>query len=55
MLETGLTPDGDSVGDGMTEVVRNTSQLPTDDRMAIAVYLKSLPPVEGPPKPPKKG
>jgi mono/diheme cytochrome c family protein len=54
MLETGMTPDGDSVGGGMTEVVRNTSQLPADDRMAIAVYLKSLPPVEGPPKPPKK-
>jgi mono/diheme cytochrome c family protein len=54
MLETGMTPDGDSVGGGMTEVVRNTSQLPADDRMAIAVYVKSLPPVEGPPKPPKK-
>jgi mono/diheme cytochrome c family protein len=54
MLETGMTPDGDSVGGGMTEVVRNISQLPADDRMAIAVYLKSLPPVEGPPKPPKK-
>jgi mono/diheme cytochrome c family protein len=54
MLETGMTPDGDSVGDGMTEVVRNCSQLPADDRAAIAVYVKSLPPVEGPPKPPKK-
>ena len=54
MLETGMTPDGDSVGGGMTEVVRNTSQLPADDRAAIAVYLKSLPPVEGPPKPPKR-
>jgi mono/diheme cytochrome c family protein len=55
MLETGLTPDGDSVGGGMTEVVRNCSQLPAEDRVAIAVYVKSLPPVEGPPKPPKKG
>src|SRR5215467_3792041 len=55
MLETGMTPDGDSVGSSMTEVVRNCSQLSADDRTAIAAYIKSLPPVEGPPKPPKKG
>jgi mono/diheme cytochrome c family protein len=55
MLETGMTPDGDSVGGSMTEVVRNCSQLSADEHTAIAVYLKSLPPVEGPPKPPKKG
>lgn len=51
LLETGHTPDGDSVGGSMTEVIRNTSQLPGPDREAIAVYLKSLPPVEGPPRP----
>ena len=34
----------------MTEVIRNTSQLPAADREAMAVYLKSLPPVEGPPR-----
>ncbi len=51
LLETGHTPDGDSVGGSMTEVIRNTSQLPDADREAIAVYLKSLPAVEGPPRP----
>jgi hypothetical protein len=35
-------------------VIKNTSQLPPQDRNAIAEYLKSLPPVEGPPRPPKK-
>jgi hypothetical protein len=37
----------------MARVIRNTSQLPGEDRAAIAEYLKSLPPVEGPPRPPK--
>lgn len=50
-LETGDTPDGDSVGSTMTRVIRNTSQLSEADRAAMAVYLKSLPAVEGPPKP----
>jgi mono/diheme cytochrome c family protein len=50
-LESGLLPDGDSVGGSMVEVVRNTSQLSPEDRTAIASYIKSLPPVEGPPKP----
>jgi mono/diheme cytochrome c family protein len=54
LLETGQTPDGDSVGGAMTAVVRNTSQLPASDREAMAAYLKSLPPVEGPPRPQKK-
>jgi mono/diheme cytochrome c family protein len=54
MLETGMTPDGDSVGSSMTEVVRNCSQLSAEDHAAIAAYVKSLPPVEGPPKPVKK-
>jgi mono/diheme cytochrome c family protein len=53
LLETGHTPDGDSVGGSMTEVVRNTSQIPDADRKAMAAYLKSLPPVEGPPRPKK--
>jgi hypothetical protein len=35
-------------------VIKNTSQLPPEDRAAIADYLKSLPPVEGPPRPPRK-
>jgi mono/diheme cytochrome c family protein len=54
ILETGNTPDGDSVGGAMAAVVRNTSQLPAEDRNAMAAYVKSLPPVEGPKKPEKK-
>jgi mono/diheme cytochrome c family protein len=53
-LETGQTPDGDNAGGAMARVIRNTSQLGSDDRAAIANYVKSLPPVEGPPKPKKK-
>jgi mono/diheme cytochrome c family protein len=52
-LETGQTPDGDSAGGSMVRVIRNTSKLGADDRDAIANYVKSLPPVEGPPKPKK--
>jgi mono/diheme cytochrome c family protein len=54
LLESGNTPDGDTVGGSMTPVIRNTAQLSPQDRMAMAVYLKSLPPVEGPPRPAKK-
>jgi mono/diheme cytochrome c family protein len=53
-LESGQTPDGDSAGGAMTRVIRNMAELSDADRMAMAVYLKSLPPVEGPPKPAKK-
>jgi mono/diheme cytochrome c family protein len=53
LLETGQTPEGDSVGGSMAEVVRHTAQLAAEDRTAIAAYIKSLPPVEGP-KPTKK-
>jgi mono/diheme cytochrome c family protein len=55
LLETGDLPDGDSVGGVMVAVIRNTSQLPAADRKAMAVYIKSLPAVEGPPRPAKKG
>ncbi len=54
ILETGQMPDGDSVGGQMTEIVRNTGRLSAEDRNAIALYIKSLPPVEGPKKPEKK-
>jgi mono/diheme cytochrome c family protein len=54
LLETGNTPEGDSVGGAMAAVVRNTAQLTPEDRAAIAAYIKSLPPVEGPKKPEKK-
>jgi mono/diheme cytochrome c family protein len=53
LLETGNTPSGDSVGSNMAPVIRNTSQLSKEDRLAMAEYLKSLPAVEGP-KPPAK-
>jgi mono/diheme cytochrome c family protein len=52
-LETGQMPDGDNAGGAMARVIRNTSQLPQQDRDAIAHYVKSLPPVEGPPRPKK--
>jgi len=52
-LETGLTPDGDTAGGSMARVIRNTSQLSPEDRAAMADYLKSLPPVDGPPRPKK--
>lgn len=54
LLETGSTPDGDSVGGAMAPVIRNTSQLSQDDRAAMAMYLKSLPPVDDPPRPKKQ-
>jgi mono/diheme cytochrome c family protein len=52
-LETGQTPDNDTAGGSMARVIKNTSQLPAEDRAAMAVYLKELPPVEGPPRPAK--
>ena len=52
-LETGQTPDGDTAGGSMVRVIRNTSQLSAEDRDGMAEYLKSLPPVEGPPRPKK--
>lgn len=45
-LESGFTPDYDSVGGEMVAVQENMARLNTLDREAIAVYLKSIPPVE---------
>jgi mono/diheme cytochrome c family protein len=54
LLRDGQTPDFDYVGSGMGEVVKNsTSKLTDEDRRAIAVYLKSLPPRAGPKRPQK--
>ncbi|MDR3495063.1 MAG: cytochrome c [Ancalomicrobiaceae bacterium] len=50
-LDSGLTPDGDSVGGAMGEVVANLSQLTKDDRQAIGAYLKAIPAIPPPPKP----
>ena len=47
-LSSGFTPSGDVLGGGMASVVRNLAQLPQSDREAIAVYLKSLPPLGAP-------
>jgi mono/diheme cytochrome c family protein len=55
MLETGDTPDADSVAGAMRDVVKSTAHLGPEDRAAIATYIKSLPPIEGPKPPPKKG
>ncbi len=53
LLESGFTPDGDSVGSTMADVATNTAKLSGDDRAAIAAYLKSLPPRPGK-APPRK-
>ena len=53
-LADGMTPDADLVGGNMIEIVANTSKLTAADRQAIAVYIKSLPAVEGRTPPPKK-
>ena len=44
-LTSGFTPSGDVLGAGMTAVTRNLAEFPQTDREAIAVYLKSLPPL----------
>jgi mono/diheme cytochrome c family protein len=54
-LKTGETPDNDSAGGSMARVIKNTSLLPDADRAGMADYLKSLAPVEGPPRPKKAG
>ncbi len=43
-LETGFTPDFDSAGGEMADVVQNTAKLSAEDRDAIAAYIKGLAP-----------
>ena len=43
-LETGFTPDFNSVGGSMAAVQRNMAMLSAKDRQAIAAYLKAVPP-----------
>ncbi|MFI5409799.1 c-type cytochrome [Kaistia sp. UC242_56] len=43
-LDTGFTPDFDSLGGTMAEVVRNMAKLTAEDRQAIGDYLKQVPP-----------
>ena len=45
-LESGFTPDFDTVGGSMVAVQENMAKLTAEDRAAIAVYLKAIPPVE---------
>ena len=52
-LVDGMNPAGDYAGGGMAEVIRNTSLLSAADREAIAAYIATLPPRQGP-KPPRK-
>ena len=40
-LSSGFTPTGDTLGGAMAAVVRNTAQLPSSYRAAIAEYLKT--------------
>ncbi len=47
LLKTGITADGDVVAAPMSEIVEGTAKLTDADRKAIAVYLKSLPPLPG--------
>lgn len=42
-LESGFTPDFNSVGGSMAEVQANMAKLPAEDRDAIAAYLKAIP------------
>lgn len=42
-LETGFTPEFDSVGGTMVEVQKNMARLAAEDREAIAAYLKAIP------------
>ncbi|HYM32198.1 MAG TPA: cytochrome c, partial [Candidatus Cybelea sp.] len=44
-LSLGLTPKGDFLAGPMQEVVAGTAKLSASDRHAIAVYIKSLPPL----------
>lgn len=43
LLESGFTPDFDSVGSTMADVVTSTGKLSAEDRAAMAAYVKSLP------------
>jgi len=54
LLETGETPDGDTIGGEMAKVTSNTGKLSAADREAIATYVRSLSPVEGPKRPEAK-
>ncbi len=47
-LESGFTPDFDTVGSSMVAVQENMARLSAADREAIAAYLKTIPPIANP-------
>ncbi len=47
-LKSGFTPDYDTAGGSMVDVIENTSRLSDQDRAAIAAYLKAVPKIDGP-------
>lgn len=49
-LETGFTPDFDSVGGSMADVQRNMAMLAPADREAIASYLQAVPAIPDTPR-----
>jgi len=48
-LESGFTPDFDTVGGSMVAVQENLAKLPAADRKAIAAYIKAMPVPADPP------
>jgi mono/diheme cytochrome c family protein len=51
LLQSGMTPESDSVGSTMADVVRSTARLSDSDRAAIAAYLKTHAHLPGKPPP----
>jgi mono/diheme cytochrome c family protein len=49
-LRTGILPDFETLGGAMVDVQQNMAKLTEEDREAIAVYLKSLPPLPDEPE-----
>jgi mono/diheme cytochrome c family protein len=54
LLRYGELPENDSVSGEMAKVVSNTGRLSEADQKAMAVYVKSIPAVEGPRQPQPK-
>jgi len=47
-LESGFTPEFDTLGGAMAKVQENMAKLNPEDRLAIAAYLKSIPAIDLP-------
>jgi hypothetical protein len=45
-LNDGFAPDFDVAGGHMADVVLNMANLAPEDRLAIAAYIKALPPAD---------